>query len=216
MRGLARIDRGVLVFPSLGTPSAVAEPMASVRWTLATTLGFVLGGVALHSPGASGVGNSYLDWDVSAALFGLFLGALVGVVTALLQVFALQVRSWRLVLAAVIAVGIAHALADGAPSVWGPPIVAALSGMCAALPLAWALRLRAWRWIFVSALAWWAGWTIGVAVAGALRLSGGATPDVWAREHALIALCLGLAWGAATSPFGRRALAEELRTNPLG
>ena len=46
--------------------------VSTLRWTLATTAGFALGGVALHSPGASGVGTSYLEFDVSAAAFGGF------------------------------------------------------------------------------------------------------------------------------------------------
>jgi len=98
-----------------------------MRWTLATTCGFVLGGVALHSPGASGIGASYLEWDVGAAVFGAILGSIVGVITGILQMIALGVRSWRLVTASVVAVAIAHALADGAPAVWGFGVVAALS-----------------------------------------------------------------------------------------
>ncbi|MEK6206084.1 MAG: hypothetical protein AABM32_00415 [Chloroflexota bacterium] len=180
--------------------------MRSLRWTLATTGGFVLGGVALHSPGASGIGAAYLDWDVPAAVFGAILGSVVGIVTGVLQMIALGVRSWRLVAASVIAVAVAHALADGAPAVWGVAVVAAISGLCAALALAWALRTRAWRWIIASAFAWWAGWTLGVAIAVALGLSGGTTPDKWVTEHVVIAGILGLAWGSATSPHAQRLL----------
>jgi hypothetical protein len=178
----------------------------SLGWTFATASGFALGGIALHSPGASAIGASYLDWDVSAAVFGAILGSIVGAITGLLQMLALGLRSWRLVAASVIAVAIAHALADGAPAVWSVPVVAAISGLCAALVLAWAVRTRAWRWITVSAFAWWAGWMLGVAVAGGLALSGGSTPGAWATEHAMIAVILGLVWGAATSPDARRAL----------
>jgi hypothetical protein len=183
--------------------------VTSVRWTLATTGGFVLGGVALHSPGASGIGASYLEWDLSAATFGAILGSIVGVVTGILQMIALGVRSWRLVGASVVAVAVAHAMADGAPAVWGVGGVAAISGLCAAAALAWAFRTRAWRWIIASALAWWAGWMLGVAIAAGLGLSGGSTPGAWAIEHAVIAAILGLAWGAATSPHARRAIEES-------
>lgn len=168
----------------------------------------MLGGVALHSPGASAVGASYLEWDVSAAVFGAILGSVVGVITALLQMVALGVRSWRLVAASVVAVAVAHALADGAPAAWGVAVVAAISGICAAAALAWALRTRAWRWIIASAFAWWAGWLLGVAITIGLGLSGGTTPDVWATEHAVIAGILGLAWGSATSPDARRLLEQ--------
>ncbi len=188
----------------------------SLRWTLATAGGFTLGGVALHSPGASAIGASYLEWDVSAAVFGAVLGGIVGVVTALLQLLALGVRSWRLVAASVVAVAVAHALADGAPAAWGVGVVAALSGICAAVVLAWALRTRAWRWIVAIALAWWAGWMLGVAIAVWLRLSGGTTPGAWAIEHAVIAIILGLAWGSTTSPDARRLLEESRLLRSVG
>ncbi|MDQ2913126.1 MAG: hypothetical protein M3T56_07700, partial [Chloroflexota bacterium] len=169
--------------------------MRSLRWTLATAGGFALGGFAFHSPGASAVGAFYLDWDVSAAAFGAILGSIVGLITALLQMLALGVRNWRLVAASVVAVAVAHALADGAPAGWGVGGVAAISGVSAAVVLAWALRTRAWRWIIASAFAWWAGWLLGVAIAVGLGLSGGTTPDKWVTEHVVIAGILGLAWG---------------------
>lgn len=183
--------------------------MRSLRWTLATTVGFVAGGTALHSPGASAVGAAYFEWDVSAAVVGTLFGAIVGALTGLLQLVALGIRSWRLVAASIAAVSVAHALADGAPAVWGVAVVAALSGLCAAAALAWALRIRAWRWTLASSVVWWAGWSLGVAVAGALGLSSGATPDVWATEHAVIAAILGLAWGGMTSPAARRILGTD-------
>jgi len=183
--------------------------VTSVRWTLATTCGFVLGGVALHSPGASGIGASYLEWDVGAAVFGAILGSIVGVITGILQMIALGVRSWRLVTASVVAVAIAHALADGAPAVWGFGVVAAVSGLCAAAAVAWAFRTRAWQWIMAITVAWWAGWMLGVAIAVALGISGGTTPGAWAIEHAVIAGTLGLVWGSATSPDARRLLRER-------
>jgi hypothetical protein len=181
----------------------------SLRWTVATAGGFVLGGVALHSPGASAIGATYLEWDVSAAAIGAILGSIVGAITALLQMLALGVRSRRLVVASVIAVAVAHALADGAPAAWGVGEVAAISGLCAAAALAWALRTRSWQWIIASAFAWWAGWSLGVAIAAGLKLSNGTTPDAWATEHGVIAGILGLAWGGATSPNARRVLEQK-------
>ncbi len=190
--------------------------MRSLRWTLATAVGFALGGVALHSPGASAVGASYLEWDVSAAAFGAGLGGIVGIATGVLQMLALRARRWHALAAAVVAVGVAHALADGAPAIWGVGGVAAISALVATAAAAWALSMRAWRWIAVSAFAWWAGWLAGVAVAGWLGLSGGATPDVWAAEHAVIAGILGLAWGGATSPRARRVLGGGVALRPAG
>ena len=190
--------------------------MRSLRWTLATAGGFALGGAALHSPGASAIGASYLEWDVAAAVFGAILGSIVGIITALLQMLALGVRNWRLVVALVVAAAVAHALADGAPAAWGVGVVAALSGLCAAVVLAWTFRTRAWRWIVASAFGWWAGWMLGVAIAAGLGLSGGTTQAAWATEHAVIAGILGLAWGSATSPDARRLLEEKRFLRPVG
>src|SRR5207247_7853314 len=69
---------------------------------------------------------------------------------SLLQMLALGVRSWRLVVASVIAVAVAHALADGAPAAWGVGVAAAISGLCAAAALAWAFRTPSWQLIIAS------------------------------------------------------------------
>ena len=190
--------------------------MKSARWTAATTVGFVLGGGALHSPGASGVGGAFLDWDVSATIFGAILGAIVGTITGLLQNIALGRRDLRVFIAMVVTVAIAHALADGAPAMWGVTAVAALSGLVAAIANAWAARLWDARSVVVALVAWWAGWMGGVALAGALGLSFGSTPDAWATEHVVIAGVLGLAFGTATSPAMRRILRSERALSSAG
>ena len=190
--------------------------MRSARWITATTAGFVLGGAALHSPGASGIGATFLEWDVSAAVFGAVLGAIVGSITGLLQNVALGRRDRRVVLAMVVTISVAHALADGAPEVWGVPVVAALSGVVAAIATAWAARLWDPRLLVVALVGWWAGWMGGVALAGALGLSFGSTPEVWATEHVVIAAVLGLAFGSATSPAMRRILRSERALSSAG
>ena len=190
--------------------------MRSTRWTIATTLGFVLGGIGLHSPGASGVGSSYLEADLSAALFGAILGIVVGLVTGGLQLIALGTRSRRIVIATIIAVATAHALADGAPASWSVPIVAVLSGAAAAAALAWATATRDVRAIALWIAAWAGGWIAGVAIAGVFGLSGGSTPDVWAAEHAIIAATLGIVWGIATAPALRRILGSERALSSAG
>ncbi|HET7700216.1 MAG TPA: hypothetical protein VFM06_05035 [Candidatus Limnocylindria bacterium] len=190
--------------------------MTAARWIAATTLGFVLTGMALHSPGASSVGNAYYEWDMSAALFGAILGALAGLVTGGLRLLAIRARSLRLLLATVAAVAVGHALADGAPSVWGVPIVAALGGLAAAAAHAWATRERDVRLMALIALAWTAGWLGGVALAGALGLSGGADPGAWAAEHAVIAAAIGIAFGAATAPAARRILGGTRALSSVG
>jgi hypothetical protein len=188
----------------------------SDRWTAATTAGFVLGGAALHSPGASGVGAAFLEWDVSAAIFGAVLGAIVGAITALLQSIALGRRDVRVFIAVIVTVSIAHALADGAPAIWGVSAVAAISGAVAAVANAWRTHSRDARLLVVVLLAWWSGWMGGVALAGALNLSFGSSPEVWAMEHVVIAAVLGLTFGAATSPAMRRILRSERALSSAG
>ena len=178
--------------------------MRSIAWVIATALGFILGGAALHSPGASAVGAEYLEWDVSAAIFG----AIVGAITGALQNVALRARNARVILAMVVTVAAAHALADGAPNAWGVPAVAAMSAIVAALAMAWASGTRAPLALAAWALAWWLGWEIG--------LSFGSTPDIWAQEHIVIAGLLGIVFGAATSPAMRRILRTERALSSVG
>ncbi len=190
--------------------------MRSVAWVVATTLGFALGGAVLHSPGASAVGAEYLNWDVSAAVFGAALGAVVGAVTGALQNIALGARNVRVIIAMVVTVAAAHALADGAPNAWGVHSVAALSAIVATLAAAWWTGTREWRALAAWALAWWLGWEIGVALAGALGLSFGSTPEIWAQEHIVIAGLLGIVFGAATSPAMRRILRTDRALSSVG
>ena len=190
--------------------------MRSVAWVVATTLGFILGGAALHSPGASAVGGAYFVWDVSAAIFGAILGGIVGAITGALQNIALGARNLRVIVAMVVAIAAAHALADGAPNAWGVHAVAALSAIVAALAMAWACGTRAPLALAAWALAWWLGWEIGVALAGALGLSFGSTPEIWAQEHLVIAGLLGIVFGAATSPAMRRILRTERALSSVG
>ncbi|HUQ41890.1 MAG TPA: hypothetical protein VM052_05250 [Candidatus Limnocylindrales bacterium] len=190
--------------------------MRAAQWVVATAVGFALTGVGLHSPGASGIGNTYLDWDVSAAVFGAVLGAMAGAFTGLLQLLALRSREVRVLVATVVAVSFGHLLADGAPGVWGVPLVASLSGIVAGLAHAWAIRERDVRLIVGVAVAWSAGWLGGVALAGMFSLSGGGDPATWASEHAVIGGVLGLAFGTATSPTMRRILRSERALSSAG
>ena len=116
----------------------------------------------------------------------------------------------------VVTVAVAHALADGAPAMWGVPVVACLSGIVAGFAHAWATRLRDPRLIAAVAVAWTIGWLSAVALAGALRLSASYEPAVWMTEHAVIGAVLGLAFGFATSPAMRRILRSERALSSAG
>lgn len=55
----------------------------SVAWVVATTLGLVVVGFIFHLPGSfGGLGT----WDVSAAIVGVILGAISGVLVGLMLV----------------------------------------------------------------------------------------------------------------------------------
>lgn len=178
----------------------------TAAWVLATMAGYAAGGVALHSPGASSLEAS--AWEPGAAAFGAVLGTVVGAWTGLLQMAALGRRSRGVLVAGIATVAVAHALADGAPARLGVPGIAVLSGVVAAAATSLAMGRREPRWLVAAAAMWTAGWMGGVALAGALGLSFGSSPAAWAREHLVIALCIGLAWGVMTAPSVRAAFAR--------
>jgi hypothetical protein len=184
----------------------------SLTWIAATTIGFVAGGIALHSPGAVSLGQYAFEWDLPAAVVGAVFGAIVGAFTGLLQARAVGGSS-RFILAAVGAVAVAHALADGAPATWGVSLAAAISGGAAAVAFAWAARWWDWRAVALTSVAWWAGWVGGVSVLGAIA------PVVGYQvvDHPVIGAVLGLTWGAVTSPVMRRTFGERsgLSSEPL-
>ena len=51
--------------------------MRSIAWIAATVIGFLVFGVPLHSPGATGLGQHAFVWDVPSAIFGAVLGSIV-------------------------------------------------------------------------------------------------------------------------------------------
>jgi hypothetical protein len=183
----------------------------SLAWIAATVIGFVVGGIALHSPGAVGLGQYPFDWDPPAAVFGAVLGTVVGAFTGFLQTRTVSgPPPGRFIIAAAVGVAVAHALADGAPATWGVSIAAAISGVAAALAFAWAARSLDWRAVALMSLAWWAGWVGGVAALGVIApLVGYEVVD-----HQVIAGVLGLSWGAATSPGIPRAFRERRSLSP--
>jgi hypothetical protein len=168
-------------------------------------IGFVAGGITLHSPGAVGLGQYAFDWDPPAALIGAVFGAVVGAFTGFLQTRAVGESSARFIVAAIVAVAVAHALADGAPATWGVSLAAAINGVAAALAFAWAARSWAWRSVALMSIAWWAGWVGGVALLGAIAPVVG----YGQVDHLIISSVLGLSWGGATSPAVRRILGER-------
>ena len=181
--------------------------MRSVAWIAATTVGFGVIGTALHSPGAVSLGQYAFEWDVPAAILGAVLGGVVGAATGFLQARTISAPPARFIIAAAVAVAVAHALADGAPATWGVSLAAAISGAAAALAFAWAERSFDLIALAVMSFAWWLGWVGGVAILGVIAPYAG----YGVLDHPVIGAVLGIAWGVATSPALRRFARNELR-----
>lgn len=175
---------------------------AALRWLVATTLGLVIGGFALHFPGSFGGQGG---WSLAAAVFGLILGFMTGALVGIMQWASLLLPrriGMRLVLAMALSVGATHALFDGSPTQAPLPLVAALSGILTAAAFAWLLGERA-RVLFVASAA---AWAVGIAIAdilsNAIGLPFEETPVGWSMDHAFDGLIVGIVWGGTTAVGG--------------
>ena len=178
-----------------------------LAWVVAITLGFTMGGAALHFPGSYGSPA----FDVTAGVFGLILGGVNGLFVGALTWIALRLsrRDGSRVLAMmVVIVGVTHAINDGSSTQLPFAFYAAVAGLVTAGAAAWILGERRRIMLVVIAGAWAVGIIVGGWSGTMLGLPITETPLGWAQDHGWDGLVTGLVWGTATAVVG---LPESIR-----
>lgn len=184
--------------------------LAAALWVGSTTVGLAVGGFVFHFAGSFGDATS---WQAGAMVFGGIIGAITGLAVGVVQWAALGLRrreGTRLLGWLAVAIGVTHALNDGAPVSLGIVLVSILAGLAVALSYASIFDGR--RLAFVVG----AGWTAGLIAADVtsrwLGLPWEQTPVGWSTDHAIDGVVVGLVWGALTAAAG---VVEQLRSRPV-
>ena len=145
-------------------------------------LGYVFAGLGTHFPGSFPVGSGVVtSLDSGAALFGLVIGAVGGLVIGTLQWLVLRswLRiTWRWLAATALAVGLTHALGDGLPSSFEWPTLAVAGGVVMAIAQWVALSGRADR----ASLALASGIIFALALIAGVTLADPRSAD-WQTAH---------------------------------
>lgn len=100
----------------------------NIVWIVSATFGLAVGGFVLHFPGSPSDASTF---QPTQAIFGAILGFITGAFVGVVQWAALRLSrraGARLVGAMGLAVGVTHAVADGAPASLGLLPVAIAAG----------------------------------------------------------------------------------------
>jgi hypothetical protein len=185
-------------------------------WFFSTMLGYLFAGVGTHFPGSFPVGSGVVTtFDAAAALFGVVIGSVGGLVIGTLQWLVLRSWlgiTWRWLAATAVAVGMTHALGDGMPSSWEWPPLALAGGAVMSIAEWVALRDRTDR----AALALASGIVFSIAVIVGVAVADPRSAD-WQTAHivagAVSGAVVGIAYGAvllwAASRGGQRGVSSQ-------
>lgn len=175
--------------------------ITGLAWIVAITIGFTLGGAALHFPGSYGSPA----FDVTAGVFGFLLGGVNGLFVGVLMWIGLLLsrRDGPRVLAMmVVSVGVTHAINDGSSTQLPFAFYAAVAGLVTAGAAARILGERRPAVLAVIGGAWAIGLIVGGWSGNMLGLPTTETPLGWAQDHGWDGLVAGLVWGTATAAVG--------------
>ena len=175
--------------------------ITGLAWITAITIGFTIGGAALHFPGSYGSPA----FDVTAGLFGLILGGINGLFVGALVWIGLRLSrrdGLRVLAMMVMSVGVTHAINDGSSTDLPFVFYAVIAGLVVAGAAAWTLREQRPVVMAVIGAAWMAGLIVGGWSGNMLGLPLTETQLGWAQDHSWDGLVAGLVWGTATAAVG--------------
>ena len=154
-------------------------------------LGYLFAGLGTHFPGSFPVGSGVVaEFDRDAALFGVIIGGVGGLVIGSLQWLVLRSWlgiTWGWLAATAVAVSVTHALGDGLPSSWEWPPLAVVGGVVMAAAQWVALRTRGDR----ALLALTSGAVFSVAVIVGVGVADPRSAD-WRSAHIIAAAVAGM------------------------
>lgn len=185
--------------------------IAALAWIVAITIGFTLGGAALHFPGSYGSPA----FDVSAGVFGSILGGVNGLFVGGLVWGALRLprrEGMRVIGMMIVIVGVTHAINDGSSTQLPFELYAVVAGLVTAGSAAWIIGERRPIALVVIGGAWAIGLIVGGWSGNMLGLPTTETPLGWAQDHGWDGLVAGLVWSGSTAAVGLPQLIRRRRS----